>query len=154
MTPSRREAHEDRPVLVVEDSDEDFDTFQEASRQAGVANHIHRATSGDQCLRLLRGDGAAPLRPALVLMDLNIPGTDGREALAAIKADPSLHDLPVVVVTTSANPKDLAFCYRAGANAYHVKPVRYADHLQVLLDVLVYWLAHVTLPDVSRRVMP
>lgn len=98
-------------------------------------------------MMLLRGEGTAPIRPALVLMDLNTPGTDGRETLAVIKADPLLRDLPVVVVTTSANPKDLAFCYHAGANAYHVKPVRYGEHVQVLVDVLGYWLGHVALPD-------
>lgn len=145
MTP--HEPHMDRPVLVVEDSDEDFDTLCEAAERFGLASELRRATTGDGCLTLLRGEGTAPVRPALVLMDLNTPGTDGREALAAIKADPVLRDVPVVVVTTSANPKDLAFCYRAGANAYHVKPVRYRDHLQVLLDVLGYWLGRVALPE-------
>ena len=61
-----------------------------------------------------------------------------------------LRHLPVVVLTTSANPRDLAFCYHAGANAYHVKPIRYADHIQVLLDVFTYWLGTVALPDQER----
>ncbi len=137
----------DRPVLVVEDSDEDFDTFRDAAQQAGLSHVVHRAMNGDGCLGLLRGDEGPAIRPALVLMDLNTYGTDGRETLAAIKGDPLLCELPVVVVTTSSNPKDLAFCYRAGANAYHVKPVRYGDHLQVLLEVLTYWLERVVLPD-------
>lgn len=141
------EPHPDRPVLVVEDSDEDFDTLCEAVERSGLVYPLCRATTGEGCLTLLRGEGVAAIRPALVLMDLNTPGTDGREVLAAIKADPALRDLPVVVVTTSANPKDLAFCYHAGANAYHVKPVRYGDHLQVLRDVLGYWLGCVALPD-------
>jgi CheY-like chemotaxis protein len=135
------------PVFVLEDSDEDFDTVQEAWRAAGLTNAIHRAKTGDHFLALLR---ASPTRPALVLLDLNTPGLDGRETLREIKSDPSLHDLPVVVLTTSANPRDLVFCYGVGANAYHVKPVRYADHLAVLRTLLGYWLGSVALPGYDR----
>ena len=154
MKPAWESIADRRPLLVVEDSDEDFDTLREAVQRAGLPHELRRATTGDGCLELLRGeaDGSAPIRPALVLMDLSTPGTDGRDALAAIKADPALRDVPVVVVTTSANPKDLAFCYQAGVNAYHVKPVRYGDHLQVLIDVLSYWLGRVALPDAEGMI--
>lgn len=145
------ESFVDRPVLVVEDSDEDFDTLGEAARRAGVVHQLRRTTTGDGCLTLLRGEGVARIHPALVLMDLNTPGTDGREALVVIKADPVLRAVPVVVVSTSSNPKDLAFCYRAGANAYHVKPLRYVDHLEVLLDVFAYWLTCAAHPDCPRE---
>ena len=134
-----------RPIVVVEDSDEDFDTIQEAARRAHLPNPLVRATTGGGCLELLRAAG--PIRPALVLMDLNTPGLDGREALREIKADARLGWLPVVILSTSSNPRDLAFCYTAGANAYHLKPVRYTDHLQVLHDVFAYWLTRVVLPD-------
>lgn len=137
-----------RQVVVVEDSDEDFETVTEAVRKTGLAAELRRVTTGDECLALLR---AAAARPAVVLMDLNTPGTDGREALAAIKADPALRSTPVVVLTTSANPKDLDFCYQAGVNAYHVKPVRYPDHLQTIIDILGYWLDRVTLPTGETR---
>lgn len=133
------------PVVIVEDSDEDFDTVVQAVRRAGIPAEVCRAATGGDCLDLLRG--ASAVRPALVLMDLNTPGTDGREALEAIKADPALKSYPVVVFSTSANPKDVAFCYRAGANAYQVKPVRYPDHLQAVVDLLTYWLARVLLPE-------
>lgn len=140
-------ASDPRPIVVVEDSDEDFDTIQEAARRARLPNPLLRATTGGGCLELLRGLAAEPVRPALVLMDLNTPGLDGREALREIKADARLGALPVVVLSTSSDPRDLAFCYTAGANAYHLKPVRYTDHLQVLLDVFAYWLDRVVLPD-------
>lgn len=129
------------PVIIVEDSDEDFDTVEEAVRLSGVSVDIKRAVTGGDSLGLLRGDDA--IRPVVVVMDLNTPGTDGREALQTIKADPDLKIGPVVVLGTSSNPKGLLFCYKAGANAYHVKPVRYPDHLEVLVDLLHYWLNRV-----------
>lgn len=136
-------------LVVVEDSDEDFDTLIEAAREAGITRTIHRAASGGDCLALLHGqrvDSSAhfPGLPALILMDLNSYGIDGREALVAIKSEPRLKEIPVVVLTTSANPKDVAFCYQAGANAYHVKPVRYDQHRLLLLGLFHYWVNTVT----------
>ncbi len=87
-----------------------------------------------------------PLMPTLILMDLNSHGVDGREALVAIKTDGDLKQIPLVVLTTSANPKDVAFCFQAGANAYHVKPVRHDQYLLLLQSLLHYWLANVTQP--------
>ncbi len=140
------------PIVVVEDSDEDFDTLVEAAAAAGVMQTIHRAASGGDCLAILSSnrdsgnDISAPALPALILMDLNSHGVDGREALVAIKTDPVLKEIPVVILTTSANPKDVAFCYQAGANAYHVKPVRHDQYLLLLRSLLHYWLANVTQP--------
>jgi len=134
-------------ILVVEDSDEDFETVHDAARRGDVSRPIVRASSGEECLRLLRG--AARRRdalPALVLMDLNTPGDDGREALREMRDDPALEELPLVVLSASANPRDLQFCYRHGANAYHVKPVDHAAHLLVLQQIFAYWLGSVVLP--------
>jgi two-component system, response regulator len=146
------------PLVVVEDSDEDFDSLLEAAHQAGIAQTIWRAASGGDCLALLRGDPLdylAPLLalPALILMDLNSHGVDGREALVAIKSDPSLKNIPLVVLTTSANPKDVAFCYQAGANAYHVKPVRHEEYLLLLRSLLQYWLLSVMVPAAMVKVV-
>ena len=140
-----------QPIVVVEDSDEDFDTFQIAATSAGLPNQIIRTTSGGDCLKLLRASLQGLIsRPGLVLMDLNTYGIDGREALQTIKADTHLKELPVVVFSTSDNPKDLEFCYQAGANAYHVKPVRHDDHLHLLGNVLAYWLRNVAMPGIRR----
>ncbi len=130
-------AYRDFPILVVEDSDEDFDTVLDALHNLGLACEIHRAITGDACLNLLRG---AALNPCMVLLDLNIPGTDGRVALREIKSDPVLRAIPVVVFSTSANPRDLAECYESGANAYHVKPLQYPDHIDILGRIFNYWL--------------
>jgi len=135
---------EQSPVLlVVEDSNEDFDTVAEAVVRSGVAVEVRRATTGEAALTLLRE--LTQQHPIIVLMDLNTPGIDGREALAVLKTDPVLKSIPVVVFSTSANPKDVAFCYAAGANAYHVKPVRYPDHLQLIIDIVGYWFGRVAL---------
>ena len=132
------------PIIIVEDSDEDSDTVVQAVCKAGILADVKRATTGGGCLDLLRGTVA--VRPAVVLMDLNTPGTDGREALAAIKGDDASKLFPVVVFSTSADPRDLAFCYAAGANADHVKPVRHPNHLQRVIDLLAYWLERVARP--------
>ena len=139
------------PIVIVEDSDEDFDTVMEAVKKVGLPAEVHRATSGDAFLALLQG--AAAIRPAMVLMDLNTPGTDGRDALTTLKSDPAFRVVPVIVFSTSDNPKDLDFCYRAGANAYHVKPVRHPDHLQAVIDILGYWLGRVALPRNERSTL-
>ena len=144
-------------LVVVEDSDEDFDTLVEAAREAGITQTIHRVDTGGDCLALLRGhriDALAPwpALPALILMDLNSHGIDGREALVTIKSEPRLKDIPVVVLTTSANPKDVAFCYQAGANAYHVKPVRYDQYRLLLSGLLQYWLNAVIPLDATVKV--
>ena len=151
------------PILVVEDSDDDFDTLRHAVIAAGVKRLIHRTASGGDCLELLLGERDArgkpgeekvvlAPRPVLILMDLNSHGIDGREALVIIKADTSLKKIPLVVLTTSANPKDIVFCYQAGANAYHVKPVRY-DHYQLLIrSLLHYWLDTATLQSAVPKV--
>lgn len=145
------------PILVVEDSDDDFDTLRHAVGAAGVRRRLHRAASGGDCLEMLLGERAAgdkpgegkvalPLRPVLILMDLNSHGVDGREALVIIKADTRLNKIPLVVLTTSADPKDVVFCYHAGANAYHIKPVRHDHYLLLVRSLLHYWLESATLP--------
>lgn len=134
-------------LLVVEDSDEDFETVLEAARASSLRHEIRRTTSGEECLRLLN-ENEQELRanPSLILMDLNTPRDDGRDALRSIRQNETLRVMPVVVLSTSSNPRDLEFCYAMGANAYHTKPVSYPAHLQTLRDIFDYWLTRVTLP--------
>jgi CheY-like chemotaxis protein len=137
-------AHELPTVVLVEDSDEDADTVQTAFARSGVTATLRRVASGDACIALLKTPGQA--LPALVVMDLNTPGMDGRQALSFIKSDSLLKAIPVVISSTSASPQDRDFCYAAGANAYHVKPIRHPDHLQAVEALLQYWLVEVALP--------
>jgi two-component system, response regulator len=136
---------------ILEDADEDFETVQDAARQGGMSHPIVRAHSGGECLLLLQawrdGPRSRDALPLLLLMDLNTPGDDGRAVLQAVRGDEALRTLPVVVLSASANPRDLQFCYASGANAFHVKPVNHVSHLRVLQEIFAYWLGSVVLPS-------
>lgn len=135
-------------VLVVEDSDEDFETVLDASRLANVSNEIRRATSGDECLQHLANLESKNLPlPILVLLDLNTPKGDGRDALRGIIRNERIRAMPLVVISASSNSRDVSFCYEHGANAYHLKPVSHPQHLQILQNIFSYWLTSAILPD-------
>jgi len=138
-------------VLVVEDCDEDYDTVVEAAQRTGAPILLQRVYNGDDCLDRLQGRQGAALQPAFVLLDLSTPGLDGRDALRAMRADDRLRSLPVVVLSASANSRDVEACYALGLNAYHVKSVRYDQHLQRVVSILQYWTQAVVLPDVANR---
>lgn len=134
------------PLLVVEDSNEDFRVLQRLMRRMAVQNPIYRCSNGDEVLDFLYQEGnynnpnIAP-RPAVILLDLNLPGMDGRDILGRLKQDGSLKEIPIVVFTTSSNPKDIELCYQKGANGYLIKPMS-GEELQKLVQAFVdYWLA-------------
>lgn len=142
-----------QPILLVEDSPEDFETTQRAFRKSGLRNPIFRCSDGEEALDYLfrRGQYAEPgkaPRPGVILLDLNLPGTDGREVLAEIKADPSLKQIPVVVLTTSADERDVEGCYRAGASSYIQKPVDLDGFMRAIERLNDYWFEVVILPKV------
>ncbi|WP_029527344.1 response regulator [Polaromonas glacialis] len=142
-------------VMVVEDNDEDFETVVEAARRTGIPHRLHRATSGGECLGMLQASvqSHSPL-PALLLLDLNTPGDDGRDALRLIKTSSQLRAIPTVVLSTSANPRDVDFCYAMHANAYHTKPVSHPAHLKIMQDIFSYWLNCALLPSGPLREKP
>ena len=136
-------------ILVVEDNDEDFETVVEAARRSSLANPLRRAFSGDDGLRIVHAavQARSPL-PALVLvlLDLNTPAGDGREALHQIKHHALPRMIPTVILSTSPNPRDVDFCYANHANAYHVKPVSHPANLKILQDIFSYWLVSALRP--------
>lgn len=138
------------PVLVVEDSLEDFTALRRAFMKNAVPNPVLRAEDGDQALEYLLGRGLHPawpaVLPAFVLLDLNMPGTDGRDVLRIVKTDPLLRSLPVIIFSTSANARDIADCYRLGANSYLTKPVNYAALEENVGLLARYWLGASHLP--------
>jgi len=141
-------------LLIVEDSNEDFEAFQRFLRQSPLVIPVYRCLSGDQALAFLyHTDGytdpqSAP-RPGLILLDLNLPGTDGREVLRRIKQDDDLKLVPVVIFTTSNNPKDIEACYRQGVNSYIVKPVDFSLLKRSIQTLLDYWFDITMLPNNS-----
>ena len=140
-----------QPILLVEDSPEDFEATVRALRKAGLANPIFRCEDGDEALDYLhlRGRYADPAkapRPGIILLDLNLPGTDGREVLDAVKADDDLRSIPVVVLTTSTDERDIDRCYQAGANSYVKKPVDIGGFTTAVQRLRDYWFEVVILP--------
>jgi CheY-like chemotaxis protein len=98
-------------------------------------------TSGEECLLYLEDRERNLLAlPILILLDLNTPKGDGREALRAITGNDRLRGIPLVVLSASGNARDVGFCYKHGANAYHLKPVSHPAHLQILQIIFSYWL--------------
>jgi CheY-like chemotaxis protein len=136
----------DRPILSVEDSDEDFFSLCRALRDAGVSNPVHRCASGYAAMRALASDeGCGAMRGiALVLLDLNMPGADGRELLEMFRVRE--RSVPVVVLSTSSHPDDIAFCYDKGANGYLIKPLEFERWQEMIAIVAAYWLGTVALP--------
>lgn len=140
-----------QPILLVEDSPEDFEATQRAFQKSGLKNPLLRCEDGDEALDYLhrRGDYADPARsprPGVILLDLNLPGTDGRQVLNEIKKSDNLRDIPVVVLTTSADERDITACYRAGANSYIQKPVDIDGFMKAIERLNGYWFEVVILP--------
>ena len=140
-----------QPILLVEDSPEDFETTVRALKRAGLANPILRCVDGDDALDFCyrRGryaDPATAPRPGIVLLDLNLPGTDGREVLPTLKGDPALRSIPVVVLTTSTDERDVERCYHDGANSYMSKPVDLDGFMRAIQRMKDYWFEVVIVP--------
>ncbi|MEI2653767.1 MAG: response regulator [Microthrixaceae bacterium] len=133
----------DNAVMMVEDDASHADLFRLAWNDAEAPAHLTVVASGDEALsRLGVGSPGAPARtPRLILLDLNLPGLDGREVLGAIRADHHYEDVPIVIFSTSRSPDDIAQTTAAGADDYVVKPLRYVDLLTVVAGITERWLS-------------
>jgi CheY-like chemotaxis protein len=139
------------PILVVEDSSADFEAIQRAFKKLGMKNPVYHCESGEKALDFLYhknefSDEKSSPRPGVVLLDLNLPGTDGREVLKTIKADPSTKSIPVVVLTTSDSDKDIKECYQYGANSYMTKPANWEDFFKAIESFKTYCIGTSVLP--------
>ncbi len=135
-------------ILLVEDNPADVTLTRKAMERARVRNTLHVVESGDEAMDFLRQQdphGFAP-RPHLVLLDLNLPGKDGREVLAELKADPELRSIPVVVLTASEEEADVGRSYHNHANCYVSKPLDADKFLTVARCIEGFWLDIVLLP--------
>lgn len=144
-------ANPTQTLLVVEDSDEDFVAFERIVRRSSFTCPIYRCDDGDQALDFLLHTGeytnpdSVP-RPSLILLDLNLPGTDGREVLGEVKQHEDLKTIPILVFTTSSNPKDIEICYEKGVNGYIIKPIDIQKLTRTIQLIVEYWFEAITLP--------
>lgn len=149
MTPE-----EELPLVVVEDSDEDFESLRWALRRVGAKRPVRRCLDAealyaylDASQRWAPGDATNPPPPALILLDLNLGSDDGRAVLARLKRDARVKHIPVVMWTSSANAADVTRCYADGASGYAVKPAEVEQLVQTARHVMDYWFEAVLLPE-------
>ena len=139
-------------ILYAEDDEEDRMLTRKALERARLDNELRFVEDGQELMDYLRHEGryeepgSAP-RPGLILLDLNMPKKDGREALQEIKSDPSLQRTPVVVLTTSKEEEDIIRTYTVGANSYITKPVTLPKLVEVVEAIGRYWFQIVELPN-------
>lgn len=135
-------------ILMVEDNPGDVRLAQEALKGGKVWNNLHVVEDGVTALDFLyrrEPYGEAP-RPDMILLDLNLPRKDGREVLAAIKADRKLQSIPVIVLTSSKAEEDILRAYHLSANCYITKPVDFCQFIKIIRTIEEFWLMIVALP--------
>jgi len=138
-------------ILLVEDNKDDYEATVRSFKEAHFDNPIHWCKGGKDALDYLKREGkyagdATLARPALVLLDLNMPGIDGRKTLAVIKENQSLKKIPVVILTTSADERDIEQCYELGASTYIQKPVDFDGLVDAIGRIKDYWFGIALLP--------
>ena len=143
-------------ILLADDDEEDRMLACDALDESRLSNEIHWVTDGEDLMDYLwhRNRHAPPAsspRPGIILLDLNMPKMDGREALMAIKADSSLRQIPVVVMTTSKAEEDIFRTYNLGVNSFITKPVTFTDLVTKMTELGHYWFEVVELPASRER---
>ncbi len=151
MKPLDREQRGAITILMADDDPDDRLLAREALDEARLRNHFAEVCDGEELLGYLRREGqyaelAGKPLPGLILLDLNMPKMDGREALAAIKSDPALRHIPIIVMTTSRAEEDIARTYDLGVSSFITKPVTFEALVEVMRTIARYWLEIVELP--------
>jgi len=139
------------PVLLVEDNPDHAELTMKTLSRGKLLNRVYWVKDGEAALQFLYhegiyADGADAPRPGLVLLDIRLPKVDGIEILRRVKQDPKLNSIPVVMLTTSDRGEEVTESYRLGANSYITKPVRFAEFIEKIETVELYWLLTNTLP--------
>ena len=141
-------------ILYADDDAEDRMLVQDAWRESRLRNELHFVENGEELLQYLRREGqfarlAGQSLPGLILLDLNMPKKDGREALREIKADPALRAIPIVVLTTSRAEEDILRAYGLGVSSFVVKPVTFQSLVEITSALQRWWFEIVELPAVT-----
>lgn len=140
--------------MIVDDSDDDYDvTVRALSRDPSLPNPVHRCEDGQQALDCLfhRGayqDADKAVLPGIILLDLNMPGIDGRMVLEELKSDARLRRIPVIILSNSDAERDIEDCYRMGANTYICKPFDLSEFSEAMHHLKEYWFKVAILPNV------
>lgn len=136
----------DRTVLVVEDDKDDIFLLQHASKKAGMTGRMTFAENGKHAVELLQALQAQPVAgshaPELILLDLNMPVMNGLDFLRWLRNEPAWKKVPVIILTTSEDPRDVSSAYELGANAYTVKPNNPSELSDILKAVQHFWLTY------------
>jgi two-component system response regulator len=138
-------------ILLVEDSDADAEMITRALRKGGLVNRVSRAHDGVEAIEYVFREGAFEHRedghPKLILLDLKMPRLDGIEVLRRLKSDPKTKMIPVVMLTSSAEERDIIESYHLGLNSYLVKPVSFSAFTDVVVQAGLYWAVTNRLPS-------
>lgn len=143
-------------ILYADDDEDDRMLVEEALKETPMQNNIQFVEDGEELLDFLNNRGQFEdtekyPKPGLILLDLNMPRMDGREALAEIKADPDLRSIPIIVLTTSHGEDDIQETYNLGVNSYITKPVAYDSLVKIVKTVTKYWFYTVKLPVAGEK---
>jgi CheY-like chemotaxis protein len=142
------------PILMAEDDEDDRLMAEKAFSENRIANPLVTVSNGVELLDYLHqkgkfSDSSKSIKPCFVLLDLNMPKMDGREALKIIKGDEELMRIPVVIITTSKAEEDILISYNVGANSYITKPITFEGLVKVIKTLKDYWLEIVELPETN-----
>ena len=130
------------PILLVEDNPVDIDLTIRAFARHKLANPVLVARDGEEALAWIPRWEAGETKPAVILLDLNMPRIDGLTVLKALKTHPEHRDIPIVVLTTSKEDRDISKAYELGANSYIVKPVDFDNFMDVAQQIELYWCVY------------
>lgn len=133
-------------ILLVEDNPDDAELTLHALKKAKLANTVHLLRDGAEAIEYLIGGNGPAAHPRVILLDLKLPKISGLQVLQRIKADPRTKDVPVVVLTSSREDRDIAEAYKLGANSYIVKPVDFEGFTQAVSSLGLYWMVLNTAP--------
>jgi two-component system, chemotaxis family, response regulator Rcp1 len=139
-------------ILLVEDNEGDIILTTEAFKDMQLENKISIVRDGEEALRFLKKEEnyADAATPQLILMDINLPGMDGKELLEMIKKDPELKEIPVVMLTSSAADADISECYDKHVNWYITKPIDYDKYTKVMHEIEAFYVSFVPYPKRGR----
>jgi len=138
-------------ILMVDDDPDEYCLVKDAMMENGLQNDFRHVSNGEELMEYLSRRGkymnskSSPL-PCLILLDLNMPGKDGRETLREIKADPALRHIPIIIFTASSDTDDIVDCYRMGASSFISKPNTFDSLIETMNTIAKYWLKVTQLP--------